>query len=51
MARAKAITLEAMMLEEDAAPSYSEGRRVLLDWGEPELAAAWPLVELEALVG
>jgi hypothetical protein len=37
MARAKAITLEAMMLE--AAPSYS-APRVLLDWAEPELAAA-----------
>ena len=37
MARAKAISLEAMMLE--AAPSYA-APRVLLDWAEPELAAA-----------
>ena len=38
-ARAKAMTLEAMMLEDEAAPSYS-APRVLLDWAEPELAAA-----------
>jgi hypothetical protein len=50
-ARAKAITLEATMLEDEAAPSYSACWRVLFDWTEPELAGAEPLVEFEAPVG